>query len=168
MSLRKENLVRVAALIFLCALVYYFSFDQGRTSESGKIRRLEQTVAAKERVIETLAGEIDRLKKELAKRSAPGTSASLDANADSAEGRFTIRVNTSRMLFDNRAAVACLGIDRDGPQAVLQFNDLRDGTIKTQTMGVGKALGVDFGDQSYTVVLEQIYPSYVSVRVIGN
>ncbi|MFH1136052.1 MAG: hypothetical protein V1816_08185 [Pseudomonadota bacterium] len=168
MPLQKDKLVRVLALIVLCALVYYFSFDQGRASTSGKVRQLEKALAAKEQVIASLAGNLDRLKKELEVKEKAGKVFGAGAAADAAEGRFSIRLNSSRMLFGDRAAVACLAISPDGPRATLQFNDLGEGSIKSETLGVGQAVRVEFGDQAFTLILEQIYPSYVSVRILRN
>jgi F0F1-type ATP synthase membrane subunit b/b' len=62
---RKDLIIRLIALIVLCGLVYYFSFEQGRSAVSSKTNRLEAALAAKERVIESQALEINRLQKQL-------------------------------------------------------------------------------------------------------
>ena len=63
--LRRDNLVRMLALILLSALVYYFSYSQGRDSVKPQLRLMEDALAAKERIIEKMAAEIKHLKDEL-------------------------------------------------------------------------------------------------------
>jgi hypothetical protein len=49
---RLERLVRIGALLFLCGLVWYFSYDQGRTNSKRSVTKLElENISLREKLI---------------------------------------------------------------------------------------------------------------------
>lgn len=166
--MRRDNLIRLIALIVLSALVYFFSFDQGRDSVQPRIERLQTALRAKERTIEQMAVEIDRLKKEL--EAAAVDQAADDGPAEPLDGkdRVSVRLNASRVLFDGRVVLTCLGIDREGRQARLQVNLVGPDKLVTQTVGLGQTLRLEVGGQELIIILEQIHSTFVSVKLISG
>lgn len=168
--MRGENIVRIIALIGLCGLVYYFSFDQGRRAAEPAIRGMESRVAAKDRIIESLAVEVRRLKEELeaARQSAgeAGREGGAEAEQALASDRFTLRLQASRILFDQRVVVSCLAIDREAGTATIQINLVREETLLAEPIKLGQGLKFVLDDQSYALILDQIQPNFVTAQLI--
>jgi len=165
---RKENIVRIAALIGLCALVYYFSFDQGRRSFEPKIKRLETTLEAKEKLNQSLALEIHRLKEELKKAQASSPLAEPEAGRpDEKEvDRITVRLHSSRILFEQRLILTCLEIDRTAKQADLQINLIQEEKLIKETVRLGQSLRFTLNAREFVLILDEIHSSFVTTKII--
>ncbi|MDR0356259.1 MAG: hypothetical protein LBJ64_11100, partial [Deltaproteobacteria bacterium] len=49
---KKERYLRIAALLLLCGMVWYFSFDQGRGTAKSRLARLErENISLREQLI---------------------------------------------------------------------------------------------------------------------
>ena len=170
MAFRWENAPRLIALVVLCGLVYYFSFDQGQIAIKEDVRRLNKTIEilerqleAKERVIERLAGEVRELKDKISEaKTAPETAP--EANEENT--RLVIQENASRTLLDDRLVVACLEIDPGRKWARLQVNMVKEDVIHTESVGLGQNMRFYMGDRPVVLILEQIDASRVSIRVV--
>ena len=163
--MRRDNLIRMLALIALCTLVYYFSFDQGREAMRPKIAELEDTVAAKNRIIEKMALDVNYLKQELTKARASSTSPE-QLPDDGLTTRVELRIGTSKILFEARLVLTCLQIDHDNKTADLQINLIQDGKILTEHMGLGQNVSINIAGQGYTVILEQIRSTFVVIKLV--
>ena len=163
--MRRDNYIRIAALIALCALVYYFSFDQGREAMKPKLAELEGTVAAKNRIIEKMAAEVSYLKEELTKARASSQGPE-ELPDDGAAARVVLRIGTSRILLEARLVLTCLQVDRDNKTTSLQINLVQDGKMRTETLGLGQNVTISVGGQGYTLILEQIHSSFIVVNLV--
>lgn len=167
--MRGDRIFRIIALIVLCTLVYYFSYDQGRRAGKPKMERIQQNLAAKERVIQTLAVEVGRLKGELRRREKrleqpDQPSAALKRLKEAT--RVTIRLGASRILFDQRLVVACLDINRDKKQAALQLNFVREGRILPVLVKIGQSVHFDLNERKYAMILDDLRSNTVVLKII--
>jgi len=165
---RKENIVRIAALIGLCALVYYFSFDQGRRSFEPKIKRLETNLEAKEKLNQSLAVEIHRLKEELkqAQASSPLAEPEAGRTEEKEAGRITVRLHSSRILFDQRLVLTCLEIYRTAKQADLQINLIQEEKLIKETVRLGQSLRFTLNEREFILILDEIHSSFITARIV--
>ena len=163
----RDRIIRMIALIALCAMVWYFSFDQGRLTQKNRLDELQKALAGKDRVIAKLGAEIARLKDELKK-------AGLDERTGDPSGlpkgdmnlRITVRAEASRTLFDGRVVVSCLSIDRPGRRAEIQINMLEAERIVSDSVGLGKGVKFSFDGEEFILVLERIHPSQITAQII--
>jgi F0F1-type ATP synthase membrane subunit b/b' len=162
---RKDLIIRLIALIVLCGLVYYFSFEQGRSAVSSKTNRLEAALAAKERVIESQALEINRLQKQLEECPEKAAESILSGEEAPPDQRITIRQGASRIVFNGRLALTCLEIDRNKKTADLRINLVQEDRLIEETIGLGQGLRFTLSDQEYTLILDQLQSSFVSVQL---
>jgi hypothetical protein len=166
-SLRRDNLIRMLALIALSALVYYFSFSQGRDSVEPRLRLMEEALMAKERVIEKMAAEIKHLKNEQESSSArPGTGELEFGAEDETPNSINIRLHASRILFNENLVITCLDIDRTESKARIQINLVREEKLLTQTISLGQGLRFDLGNTMYILILERLQASHVTVQLV--
>ena len=173
--MRQDKWIRILALIGLCALVYYFSFDQGRQAQNGRVVSLETALAAKEKSAEGMAVEIRSLKTALenCRRSAnqaagEGVQAAGGDNADGQadEGRLSLRLGAARTLFENQVTASCLEIDRSGNRAMVQINNLDNQAVVSKWVGLGQALPFNLSGRPMILILEELHPSMITARVI--
>ena len=163
-----DKIIRIVALIGLCALVYYFSFEQGRSSQDDRSEHQREVLKAKDRVIQSLALEIKQLKDRLVELEQSGCpEAGAEAEAPG-EGRVTIRLNASRIMFDGALVLTCLDIDRTRRMARLQVNLVREDRLVTEGVGLGKSLKFSLQNKAYTLILEQLHSSFVLVKLLAG
>lgn len=170
--MRGDRIFRIIALIFLCTLVYYFSYDQGRRARKPVMEKIQQNLAAKERVIQTLAVEVGRLKGELRRREKsleqldqPDQSSAARESLKEAT-RVTIRLGTSRILLDQRLVVACLDINRDKREAALQLNFVREERILPVLVKIGQSVLFDLNERKYAMILDDLRSNTVVLKII--
>ncbi|MBW1708435.1 MAG: hypothetical protein JRG97_03845 [Deltaproteobacteria bacterium] len=167
--MRGDRIVRIIALVLLCALVYYFSYDQGKRAYKPRVDKLEQALSAKEKVIEALALEIRLQKKKAARleeQLTKGGQAEEKKSTVQPSTRVTIRLGSSRTLLDQRLVVACLEINREAKKAKLQFNFVQENRVEPVLVKVGQSVAFNLADQKYIVILDQIYTASVSLQII--
>lgn len=167
--MRGDRILRIIALILLCALVYYFSYDQGKRAYKPRVDALEKALDARERVIEALALEIRRQKEKitrLEKQLAQGNQGTAINKSTKALIRVSIRLGSSRTLLDQRLVVACLEINREAKEAKLQFNFLQEKHIESVFLNLGQSVNFSLSGQEYIAVLDQIQTASVSLRII--
>ena len=167
--MRRDNIIRIIALILLCALVYYFSFDQGQRAMEIKTAKIEESMAAKDRLIESLALEVRNLKRDLAKAesgSSAGQSDSGGGMEETGADRITVRLHSSRILFDQRLVLACLEIDTAGKKATLQINLIQEDKLLSQEVMLGQGIRFSLQSRPYTMLLDSIHSSFVTVQII--
>lgn len=162
----KDKITRIIALIGLCALVYYFSFDQGRTAQGPRLERLENALKAKERIIENMALEIRDLKEQLAECGASGRAVKTPEGDGKIDSRVTLRLQSSKMMFDQSLVLTCLDIDRGKKKARLQINLVKEDKLLTKDVGLGQSFRFNMSDEEYSMILEQIKSSFITVVFI--
>ncbi|MBF0531182.1 MAG: hypothetical protein HQK55_18325, partial [Deltaproteobacteria bacterium] len=162
----RDKALRLAALIILCALVYYFSFEQGRASQDQAILLLEQKLMSKDQVLENLSAELKQAKTKLAKCQ-PGAKSETNAGSpDESGGRITIRTGSSRTLFDGRLVLSCLDINQKDKKAWVQVNLVNQDRVISEAMGLGQSIKFALDEQNYNLVMEQIHAGQVAVQII--
>lgn len=170
--MRGDRLVRIAALIVLCALVYYFSYDQARRNSQAKIERLEDEKRSKDRLIESLAMEVRRQKErtaDLEKQLAPdGGRQTRTPRAETGPNRFLIRLGASQVLLEQRLAAALVDIDRSSQTASIKLTFLESGKTRSVKVQVGQALTLSLDGGSFTLLAEEVRPKAVVLRVFGS
>ena len=163
--MRKDLVIRLIAFVVLCGLVYYFSFEQGRSAAGGKVTRLEAALEAKERVIGQLSLEINRLRKQLANCPEKDAETILSNSEPESDQRITIRLGASRIVFNGRLALTCLEIDRNKKTASLRINLVQEDKLIEESVGLGQGIRFSLSGQDYTLILEQLQSSFVSVQI---
>lgn len=167
-----DRLIRFSALIILCALVYYFSYDQGRRAVEPEKQKLEESLTAKERVLEALALEVGRLKiktaaleLELSKKNPrPNPEKPGPASAQ----RVVIRLGTARVMLNQRLVVACLEIDRSAKAALIQLNFIKENKIKKAVVRLGQNLAFELSGKKFMFVLDEIRATSITIRFINS
>ncbi len=159
-----DKFIRLLALIVLCGLVYYFSYDQGRRNWQPKIERLEQTIQVKDRSLQAMAAEIHALKEDL-RQAGSGAAPSSGPSAEDSE-RITVRLESSRIMFDRRVVLTCLSIERAAQEALLQVNMLHEDKILLEKVKLGQGLRFSLDGVDYALVLDQIQSSFVTIQLI--
>ena len=168
-SVRGQNIIRIIALIGLCALVYYFSFEQGRLAMRPRIKFLEDSLAAKDRVLETLALEVSRLKERLTRlEKERGQTSEGPASRTTAEeiGLIKLQRNSSRVLFNRRLVLTCLDIDQRQRQATLQINLIHEDRLRTEAVKLGQGLKFTLDGQSYKIIVDRLHTGSIAARII--
>jgi hypothetical protein len=169
---RRDRLVRIAALIVLCALVYYFSYDQGRRSAQSTIDRLENEKQSKDRLIESLSMQVGRQKErtaELDTQPAPyGLRQTRTPGADRSPTRVLIRLGASRMLFEQRLSAALMDIDPASKTASLKLTFLGSGRTRSIRVQLGQSLTLSLDGESFTLLTEEVRPNAVVLRTFGR
>lgn len=149
---------RGAVLIALCGLVYLLSFDQGRQAER---LRLEEALRESAQEMEARDQEILRLKAELAEdrgRPAAGPDGPLD--------RVTLRVNQSRLLFNNRLVLTLLKVDSSENRAVVQLNFLKEEVLRAEELVAGGSFRFQFDGRAYALVLGSLSISTANLNLV--
>ena len=167
-----DRLVRFTALIVLCALVYYFSYDQGRRSVAPEKQKLEEALTAKEKVLEALALEVGRLKRktaalelELSRRNPRPNSEQPDP---ASVQRMVLRLGTARVMLNQRLVVALLEINRPGKAALIQLNFIKENKIKKAVVRLGRNLAFELSGKKFMFVLDDIRATSVTIRFINS
>lgn len=167
--MRRDNLARIIALVILCGLVYWFSYDQGRSAMKHKVEVLEEKIRHQQEIIEAKSLEVRRLEarlKELAKElpveRAP------ESESITTIQRITLSPNASRTLFDARLILTCLNVDRDRNRALIQLTLVQEGRIRKVDIGVGGGVRFTVNQKEYTLILDQIQSSStISVQIFA-
>jgi SMC interacting uncharacterized protein involved in chromosome segregation len=132
-----------------------------------KVKQLEETVAAKERVIQSLAADINHLRKELDKaKSSPKVESPSDSDVQEATDRVQLRLDSSRSFFGGRVRVTCLAIDRNNKEATLQINLVSEGKLTSESVKLGQSLNFSMGDSKFAFVFEEMHPSQITGRIV--
>ncbi|MFH1091501.1 MAG: hypothetical protein V1742_08015 [Pseudomonadota bacterium] len=164
--MRRDNLIRIIAVIGLCALVYYFSFDQGRRDMQPQVESLQKTLALKERTIQAMAVEIQTLKLEVEKLRQGGQRNQLAPSADELGAPLTLRRGSSRVLFGDRLVLTCLEIDLVKNQAKVQINLVKENQVLTESIGLGKSFHFSLADQEFAIIVNKVYSSFIMAQII--
>ena len=162
--MRGERLLRMMALIALCAMVWYFSYDQGRMAMKPRVEGLQKALDGKERIIQGLSMEIRMLKEQMAEERRDNSNP--DNGGEDVPDRLTIRQGASRILFDGRVLLTCLSIDRDEKKARLQINLVKDEKLMVEWVPLGQAMRYSLEGRAYAVVVEELHTSMVGLRIM--
>ncbi len=145
------------ALIVLCALVYYFSYDNGRQDARAEAERAQRAAVA---LAEEQKREILRLENALA-QCAP-----LAPGAQAADSRLPLRVGQSRLVFDNRLVLTLLEVRGTENMAKVQLNFINEEKIQTLNMGSGTSFKFSLGGRDWALLLSTLGQSSANFDII--
>ena len=155
-----DKLWRTAALILLCGLVYYFSYDHGRQEMAG---RLESVRRQANEELENQRREILRLQA-LADECRNGAGEA--AASPGAIERIPLRVNQSRIIFGGRMVVTLLKVESLENKALVQINFMDEEKITAEEIMAGGAFRFTFDGRPWALVLSGLSMSSVSLNLM--
>lgn len=161
--MRGERIIRIIALLGLCALVYYFSFDQGQKYEQARNKKLKYTLEVRENFLEKMSMELGEEKAKVRSLKAKLAAQPEVETVTEDKERVTLRVGTARIILTNKLVVALISMDRTKQSAYLRINFLRDDTDKTVELLLGQSLAIDLDGIKYKIILDQIIANSVSL-----
>jgi hypothetical protein len=148
---------RGLALVVLCGLVYYFSYDHGRESMLPKLDALSRQATEE---LSARRQEIQRLRSLLARCEAG------DGPAAESPGRIPLKVNQSKTLFGGRLVISLLSVESGATAARIQLNFIQEGHLTAQDLAVGASLHFSLGDRDWAVVLGALTLTTASLNLI--
>lgn len=158
-TVKGERLWRTAALILLCGLVYYFSYDHGRQEVELRLDAVRRQAADD---LELQRLEIMRLQKLLREcRGGPE-----EGTAPAAIERISLRVNQSRIIFDGRLVLTLLKVESAENKAVVQLNFLEEEKLTAEEIMAGGAMRFDFEGRGWALVLSGLSMSSVNLNLM--
>ncbi|MDR2947479.1 MAG: hypothetical protein LBV79_12145 [Candidatus Adiutrix sp.] len=163
-QVRGDKFWRSAALLILCALVYYISYDQGREAVQGRLLEAEARLAAVEKQaaadLENQRREIIRLQSALTERNRQesGDAPSVD--------RLPLRVNQSRILFGGRLVVTLLRVDSENDLARIQVNFIEEEQLAAENLPAGGSLRFTMDGQNWALVVSALTLSTATLNLV--
>jgi hypothetical protein len=172
-----EKLARLAALMGLCALVWWFSYDHGRSVARTRVVRLEaENISLREKLIlaeDDLRVVSARLaEKEAAEPAAPapvaptgdpaqGVELPPAAPAQAAEGetgksRLTVKLSENKGLFGGLVIVTMVELDSLEQEALVRAHFPQSGRRLARLMVPGDIMELELPDGLHRLYLDQI------------
>ncbi|MCL2029699.1 MAG: hypothetical protein FWG97_04710 [Deltaproteobacteria bacterium] len=148
---------RGVLLAFLCALVYFVSYDHGRQSLKPRLQEQESQFLEERNRLLT---ELGRLEERLALCQAPGPAGQTPI------GRIALKENQSRTLFDDRLVLSILSIDNEAGRAVVRLNFVRENRQASEELAVGDSLGFSLGGRDWAVVVAGLTLTTANLNIV--
>ncbi len=156
-DIKGDKLWRSAALVVLCGLVYYFSYDHGRQSVRPQLEALRQEAT---RDLELQRRELLRLQASLAE--CHGRPIDRGGPLD----RIPLRINQSRLLFDGRLVLTLVGVDRAESWAAVQLNFLGEERLAMEKLPAGGSLRFALDGRPWAVVVSGLSLSGATLNLV--
>ncbi|MDR1043558.1 MAG: hypothetical protein LBP33_00345 [Candidatus Adiutrix sp.] len=158
-DIKGDKIWRSAALIVLCGLVYFFSYDHGRQSLKPPLERLEAYRQEASLELENQRREILRLQAALAECDVQNDLApSLD--------RIPLKVNQSRILFGGRLVLTLLKVDSAESRAAVQLNFIEEERLVTRELAAGGSLRFALDGRDWAVVISALSLSTANLNLV--
>ncbi|MDR0621764.1 MAG: hypothetical protein LBJ61_07800 [Deltaproteobacteria bacterium] len=177
-----EKTLRFLALLLLCGLVWYFSYDHGRTDANRVIDKadlenmsLREKLVLAEADIEVLKGTVAELEAKLAAaeggaptgegqagaEAAPvgtdGTPAAVSRPSDDqSRGRLTLREMENKAAFGGEAILSLVEINSLDLEVTLRIRHAQSGRREARVMAPGDLIDIEVDGQAHTLYLDQI------------
>lgn len=157
-EVRGDKIWRSLAIIVLCLLVYYFSYDQGRQSMVFSQKSFAKQAANE---LENQSREIMRLQAALSAcgRTVPG-------EETPSVKRFPLRVNQSKIIFDGRLVVTLLELDHDDNKARIQLNFIEEERLAVENLVAGGSLRFSLDGHNWAVVASALSLSTATLNLV--
>ncbi len=153
-----DKIWRGAALVVLCGLVYYLSYDHGRQSVLPQLEKLRLEAVA---TAEAQRREILRLTAALADcgEKAPASEAApLD--------RVSLKVNQSRILFNGQLVVTLITVESTENKAVVQLNFINEERLVTEILAAGGSCKFTLEKRNWALVLSALSLSTANLNLV--
>jgi len=158
--IKGDKFWRSAALILLCGLVYFFSYDHGRKETERRVESIRSQASAD---LELQRQEILRLQNLL--KECRGGLAEEAPRAGSME-RMTLRVNQSRIVFDGQLVLTLLRVEGAENRAVVQLNFLDEERVTAEEVMAGGAIRFELDGRNWALVLSGLSLSSVTLNLM--
>ena len=160
-----DKLWRTIAILILCGLVYYFSFDHGRASMAERVAAEQESARTK---IESLVIDQARLTQDLKK-----CTESLDKVGGNSDGElgdgdsFSLRTGHSRLLFQNKLLLTLLEVNNLENHLKIQINKIDEGLLSTEELGAGVSFQIKHQNQNWALVVTGMKMSQATFTLIA-
>ncbi|MDR0881092.1 MAG: hypothetical protein LBP55_00895 [Candidatus Adiutrix sp.] len=150
-AVRGDKLWRSAALIVLCGLVYYFSYDHGR--QSIRQEAVRETTNQRQ--------EIFRLQSALLECTRLAAEA-----AGPPQNPLNLRAGQSRIIFSGRLVVTLLQVENTARRARVQLNFIEAGRLISEELPLGGSLRFSLGGHDWTLVVVSLGLSTAELHLL--
>ena len=157
-QIKGDKFWRSLALILLCVLVYYFSYDIGRKNAGAELETLRRQAVA---LADDQRQEILRLQAELAECGKTGT-------RQPPWDRIPLRTGQSQIIFDNNLVLTLLKVENAENRARVQLNFIGEGRLVTEEMGAGTSLKFTLNGQDWALILSTLAQSSANFDIIHS
>ncbi|MDR2443311.1 MAG: hypothetical protein LBE31_07315 [Deltaproteobacteria bacterium] len=166
-SLKKfERPVRLMALMLLCVLVWYFSYDQGRQTSRTRVARMEaENLSLREKV--TLLEEEVKILRSQNKADAEKPKDQALQMPESSASRLTVKLSENKGAFGGLVVVTLVELDSLNQEALVRIHYRDTGRRVAQLMVPGDLMAVDIKGQAHQLYLDQIKGSLAFFIVDG-
>jgi hypothetical protein len=171
-----DKIWRGVALVILCALVYYFSYDQGRDAVRNNYDAFKQEAS---RELEAQSREIMRLSAALAECSREKPPAQAAAGAapppppspaetapPAAVERLLLRSGQSKIIFDGQLVVTLLQVAGTENRALIQLNFLEEERLVTENLATGGSLKFTLDNRNWALVASSMSVSSATLNLV--
>ncbi|MGL4208814.1 MAG: hypothetical protein ACRCTY_05450 [Candidatus Adiutrix sp.] len=159
-QVRGDKFWRTGALILLCALVYFFSYDHGRQSVEPKLRKLQREATNE---LENQKNELLRLREAL---NGCQLTAIEPQTATEAHERFNLETGHSEIIFDGRLVIALLNVEPYENKATVQLNFIEHGHHVSEVLGAGGSITFQLDEGNWALVLRSIQENSITLSVV--
>jgi hypothetical protein len=154
----------VLALFVLCLLVYYFSYDHGRSAARARLAREEADNSSLRLQLELQNQELEGLKA-ACPGVIPGVTAGAAPRADGQSGsgekktgpvNYTFRVGENKNFFSGRLIVTVVAVNSLDQDATVRLHYVDSARRETSVVKTGRALTVRLDDRESQLFLDQL------------
>ena len=158
-DVKGDKVWRSAALIVLCGLVYFFSYEQGRQSLKPSLEKLE--------AYRQEAGlELTNQRREILRLQAALADCDIQNSQTPSLDRIPLKVNQSRILFGGRLVLTLLKVESSESRAVVQLNFIEEERLVTQELAAGGSLRFSLDGRSWAVVISSLSLSTANLNLV--
>ncbi|MDR1921502.1 MAG: hypothetical protein LBS31_07150 [Candidatus Adiutrix sp.] len=158
-DIKGDKLWRTAALMMLCGLVYFFSYDHGRQALRPQLEALQKKAGLE---LENQRLEILRLRAALNECQTGGASARGPQPLD----RVSLRTGHSEILFDGRLVLTLLRVENTENRILVQLNFLEEGRLVSEMLGAGGSLKFQMDGRNWALVVSALQLASANFSVI--
>ncbi|UQZ89061.1 hypothetical protein C4J81_07560 [Deltaproteobacteria bacterium Smac51] len=167
-----DKIWRGTALVILCGLVYYFSYDHGRDAINKDLASLRQEAAQE---LEVQRREIMRLRSALAecaqeKMTASAAAAPVSSPVETTPPppveRLVLRSGQSKIIFDGELVVTLLQVAGTENRALIQLNFLEEERLVTENIGSGGSMKFTLDNRNWALVASSMSISSATLNLV--
>lgn len=169
-----DKIWRGIALLVLCGLVYYFSYDQGRDAMR---RSYEGLKAESTRELENQSREIMRLRAALTEcareKTPPAPALAEPSPAPPAEAvppapveRLLLRSGQSKIIFDGQLVLTLLQVAGTENRALVQLNFLEEERLVTEQLATGGSMKFTLNQREWALVASSMSVSSATLNIV--
>lgn len=165
-----DKIWRTVALLILCGLVYYFSYDQGRDAVRRDYNAVREEAGSE---LEAQRREITRLRSALAecvREAQPAAETSPPPPAPTAPPaqveRLVLRAGQSRIIFDGQLVVTLLQVAGTENRVLIQLNFLEEERLIAESLASGGSLKFSLDNRNWALVASSMSISSATLNLV--